>query len=374
MEQVTVIVPFYNVEAYFEECLDTLVNQTHSNVEILCIDDCSEDDSRAIAEAYASKDKRIKVLSHDVNKGLGGARNTGIQKAGGDYLCFVDSDDYVSERFVESMYTSIRSMDCDIGVCGINLDEGGSISPFPKLYKNEMFEISNNNVFEVAIQLNPACSNKIFKKDLILRNNILQPENRYYEDVLFWLKALYRSSKVCTISDRLYYYRQRSGSIMKSHSHKHIDDRLDFVSRIVDLVEDELSLAVNKDARKITNDALLFILEQLHVGSILIAEANALNREELETYYEEGISKMFVGTNWATLLKIYKYYLENKVLINSLRSTETSLKECQEHFAAASDRYRTLLEKKSSFWIKILISFAIGVVIINTILLLVFWA
>ena len=319
MKKVTVVVPFYNVEAYIAECLDSLINQTHSNIEILCIDDCSSDNSRDIVSAYATKDSRIKIIRHRKNKGLGGARNTGITNASGDYVCFVDSDDYVSDRFVELLYQAIRSGNSDVAVCNFWMNQEGVISPLRKAYENEVLVIAQNkhNVLEVSIQINPACTNKMYKRSLIIQNNMLQPEQRYYEGVVFWLKTVFYSSKISTISDRLYYYRQRSGSIMNSHSYKHIDDRFEFIRQIDSFVKNDILPTPNIDAHKITNDTLLYILEQTHYGKSLIDEATVENKEEVEKYYDEKIVQFSISCNWPALLTTYKYYQENKKLINN---------------------------------------------------------
>lgn len=100
MQKVSIIVPFFNVEPCIGYCLESLLNQTYTNIEILCIDDCSQDDSINIVDSYSKQDSRIKVIRHKNNKGLGGARNTGINNATGDFVCFVDSDDYVSNNGV----------------------------------------------------------------------------------------------------------------------------------------------------------------------------------------------------------------------------------------------------------------------------------
>ena len=117
---VSIIVPVYNVAPYLREALDSIVNQTYKDLEILIIDDGSTDGSSAICEEYASKDPRIRLI-HQSNKGLSGARNTGLEHATGDYVAFIDSDDSVSPVFIESLVNAMTSSSASIAVCKFSI-------------------------------------------------------------------------------------------------------------------------------------------------------------------------------------------------------------------------------------------------------------
>ena len=185
--------------------------------------------------------------------------------------------------------------------------------------KNTTLIIKENkdNVLEITKKIRGASWLKMYKRDLLVQNNIFQPERSYYEGVLFWLKTVYYSSKISTISDRLYYYRQRSGSIMNSHSYKHIDDRFEFIRQIDSFVKNDILSTPNIDTHKITNDTLLYILEHLHYGKTLIEEATVENKEGLDKYYDEQITQFSISCNWPALPTTYKYFQENKKLINN---------------------------------------------------------
>jgi len=316
MGKVTIIVPFYNVEEYIGVCLESLIKQTHANIEILCVDDCSLDGSHAIVYAYAAIDDRIKIIKNINNRGLGGGRNTGIKHASGDYICFVDSDDYVSDRFVELLYKTIRKNNSDVAICYYWKDEEGCIAPYGNNREDDnlVIPINKSNVLEIAKQFNPGCTNRIYRRDLLIKNNITQPERRYYEDVMFWLMVAYHSRKISIISDRLYYYRQRSDSIMNTLSYKHIDDRFEFIRKIDSFVKNNILTTPNVDTSRITNDTLLYILIHLHYGEALIASACVENKESMEEYYANEIIKFSAGCNWPTLPNTYKYYQQNNVL------------------------------------------------------------
>lgn len=124
---ITVIVPVYNVEKYLRRCLDSIIRQTYQNLEILCIDDGSIDNSGEICEQYVARDARIKVI-HQENQGLSTARNKGLDTATGEYIAFVDSDDYIAADVLEQLYQSAVSSDATCVICGYNcVDSNGSI-------------------------------------------------------------------------------------------------------------------------------------------------------------------------------------------------------------------------------------------------------
>jgi len=115
-ELISIIVPIYNVEIYLEKCLNSIINQTYKNIEILLINDGSSDNSLRICKKYQKKDKRI-VLINKKNGGLSSARNAGIDKASGNYLLFIDSDDYIEIDMIEKLYNNIKSNNADISIC-----------------------------------------------------------------------------------------------------------------------------------------------------------------------------------------------------------------------------------------------------------------
>ena len=119
MAEISVIVPIYNVEKYLEKCLDTIINQTFKDIEIICVNDGSVDCSRNILEEYKNKDSRIKIVDKE-NGGLSSARNAGLKIATGKFISFIDSDDWVSSTFLEKLYKNITSYDTDISICAVH--------------------------------------------------------------------------------------------------------------------------------------------------------------------------------------------------------------------------------------------------------------
>ncbi len=196
---VAVIIPVYNNEKYIEKCINSLLNQkTDCKYEIIVINDGSTDNSLNILKKYK---ERI-ILIDKKNTGPGDSRNLGIKKSTGKYLMFVDSDDYVSDNFIEKMYTTIIENDADIVICDFyRVHRDNSIS---YLNKGEAGTYLKNNINKPLLMDFHSC-NKIFNREIL--TNINYPENMFYEDVVFISKVLLKANKIIKINEPLYYYR-----------------------------------------------------------------------------------------------------------------------------------------------------------------------
>lgn len=213
-EKISIIVPVYNVEQYLDKCVENLINQTYKNLEIILVDDGSKDKSGHICDLWKEKDNRIKVI-HKKNGGLSDARNAGMHIAQGEYIAFVDSDDWVHERIYEILMDNMSKYNADISVCSIK-----------KVYEKDILdevEILNNNIFvftaEEALknlidegELKQTVWNKLYKKEVI--DNIYFEFGKIHEDEFWTYQVFGRSSKIVYTNEKLYYYLQRSGSIM----------------------------------------------------------------------------------------------------------------------------------------------------------------
>lgn len=329
MEKITIIVPFYGVEKYIEQCLQSLINQTYKNIEILCVDDCSPDNSLAIVEAYAEEDPRIKILSHKSNKGLGGARNTGIRHACGEFICFVDSDDYVSKDFAQQLINGISESksNSDIVVCNFLQDQNGEISDYGGSYMHADYPCTANkdHTLEVAMKFNPGCTNKMYRRHLLVDNNICFPEHQYYEDVIFWVMAVFYADGLCSIPGRLYCYRQRAGSIMATLTEKHIDHRFVFIRQIDAFIKAKVLTSNESNASKVNNDLLTYILRHLSYGKMLIDEGESVSKAVLESYYMAKVADFSRDYAWPGLMISYNLYQQNKSLSTRLKAAAAQL-------------------------------------------------
>ncbi len=209
----SIVVPVYNVQKYLAECLDSLLNQSFRDFEILVIDDKSTDSSLQIAKTYADAHSEcIQLLQHPINKGLGGARNTGIEAAAGEYILFVDSDDYLSPNALEKLADLIGKTKADVvEFCFEYVDEDGKHLHIthcaPSIYTPEGEERS-------ALTRTVTACNKAIRTAMLLSHNIRFPERRYYEDYWTIPKLWMIGCKTVSLDEALYSYRQRTGSIM----------------------------------------------------------------------------------------------------------------------------------------------------------------
>ncbi len=217
MDLISVIVPIYNVEDYLKQCINSLLKQTYTNLEILLIDDGSMDSSSEICDEYSVKDKRIKVF-HQKNKGLSGARNTGIENMRGRYVTFVDSDDYVSEDYIKELYRILQETEADISCVSGNKFFGEKI--FSNIEEKNGEKLKTYNRKEAFKQMlyrkdvNSYAWGKLFKNEMF--NDVRFPEGLLFEDVRTIYKLYDKAEKIAICTKRLYYYRQRQGSIVNS--------------------------------------------------------------------------------------------------------------------------------------------------------------
>lgn len=223
---ISVVVPIYNMEKYLEKCINSIINQTYTNLEILLIDDGSTDKSKLIIDKFAREDSRIKAY-HKKNGGLSDARNYGIKKATGEYIGFVDSDDYIEKDMYEKLYNNLIKYKADISVGSFNIIyENDNIK---KIEYKSVFDKTSVLDSEEAIKLlfskndfGNFAWNKLYKKKLF--NNIKYPVNRKMEDLGTTYKLIDCSTRVVYTPLKLYNYYQRNGSIMRSRDIKFMND------------------------------------------------------------------------------------------------------------------------------------------------------
>ena len=241
MAEISIIVPVYNVEKYLENCIESILNQTFKDFELILVDDGSTDNSGKICDIYKKKDSRIKVI-HKNNGGLSSARNAGIDVAGGKYIGFVDSDDSIHPKMYETLYDLISKYNSDIAICNFKNIYNMLYKEYEEIEMNGIIEMSNieaiNNLYDSTIGLRLRVSwNKLYNKYLF--NDIRFELGRVHEDEFIAHKILYKSNKVVYIDRELYYYLQREGSIMHDKSLKKdtdwilaFSDRMKFCKRM----------------------------------------------------------------------------------------------------------------------------------------------
>ncbi|MBS6396810.1 MAG: glycosyltransferase [Clostridiales bacterium] len=220
---ISIIVPIYKVEAYLERCVESLRCQTYEELEIILVDDGSPDGCPAICDAYAGKDRRIRVI-HQKNAGLSGARNAGIDAAKGEYLAFVDSDDYVAPDFIRALYELVRQSGCEIGQCRFSYVQGEPLSGEEKdawrIYRGESLMEQLYGPEEEATYFVVAW-NKLYHRDLF--REIRYPVGRIHEDEATTYRLFHESRKLAFLDRALYgYFTENTGSITAGFSGKRL--------------------------------------------------------------------------------------------------------------------------------------------------------
>ncbi|MGL4563617.1 MAG: glycosyltransferase family 2 protein [Brevinema sp.] len=215
MPKLSIVIPVYNVEKYLRECLDSIVHQTLKDIEIIIVNDCSPDHSEEIIFEFIKKDPRIVYIKHEINKGLSGARNTGIENATGEWIAFIDSDDFLAKDIYSKIIAHCEQYHANFGVFGrkmFGIVEGKTITPayfYPSISSGSIIDHTN---YEKILTGTPT---KIFKRQDLLDHNLRFLENITTEDWIFHYQYIVCvKPKIAAINNIGYYYRRNEQSIM----------------------------------------------------------------------------------------------------------------------------------------------------------------
>lgn len=286
---VSVIVPVYNVEKYVKRCLDSITSQTYTNLEIIVVDDGSTDCSAIICEQCSSEDSRIRVIRKN-NEGAGFARNTGIEEASGEYLFFVDSDDYILCNCIERLLQIALQEKADIVKCSW---VQGSEERYSRLPKKKRFFVHDNISAFRTRRMNIAIHGKLYKRTVV--NGYRYPKITTHDDEFMTYKLVYNAKKIIILDEEYYYYYLSPDSIMRGKRHnqplqymKAYDERLLF---FLDNGEDELVGISHKEY------AIRLMLSYLRYHDY---EHSDISEDELLRLYR---SEYVQGSNYICCLK-----------------------------------------------------------------------
>lgn len=268
MPKISVIIPVYNTEKYLAKCLDSVINQTLEDIEIICINDGSTDNSDKILLEYANKDSRIKIIEQR-NMKQGAARNRGFEIAQGEYIGYVDSDDWIDLDYYEKLYCAAVKSDSDIALA-TNVRIGGKKTKKRLNIKEEKRVTGLQDKFDICKQFKDQCPvNKIYRKDFLVKNNITWPEGVYCEDKIYTLKAVYYANAVITVPGIYYYYfRRPESTVLKNSKKMRVDKKkakremLDFLKQHCVNLRDCEFWAIKKE-KKVLGITLYNIKESL---------------------------------------------------------------------------------------------------------------
>lgn len=232
---VSVIIPIYNVEQYLEKCLDSVINQTYKDLEIICVNDCSPDNSAQILLEYAQRDTRIKIVNREKNGGLSAARNTGLDEAKGEYVYFIDSDDWIDLDYIEKMVSAITFSKTDV-VVNTNVIQEFENKPSKKLVFGDL-EIEENAFVDADNAINNimwASWAQLWDRKFLVKNDLGFLEGHIYEDMHFSPVAYSYMDKIYAIAASAYHYRIRENSLCRQNEDDYsVKEKLLFVYNTV---------------------------------------------------------------------------------------------------------------------------------------------
>jgi len=302
--KVSLIIPVYNVEAYIERCLTSVVNQTLKDIEVIIVNDGSFDKSMEIVNSFDVKYANIYIINK-ANGGLSSARNSGLKAASGKYIAFLDSDDYIDETMLEQMYNNAEVNNFDIVACNLTMvDLSDKIIEVEKNTVNYNHTYNKDDVIgEYLLNNIPSYAwNKLYLKKLFDENKITYPEGRLYEDIGTSFELLFRARKVGFIDKQLYFYVQRDGAITKVPSFKAGFDIISIIDNIKNILE------VNDMYNKYEEIFQNFALKYLFLANVLFYKRYGLtkDKEKLNDFKELVTTRMQYLS--------YKVILQNKYL------------------------------------------------------------
>ena len=244
MPKVSVVIPFYNVENYFEICLNRLFNQTLDDIEYIFVDDGSTNNSKEILnkiiKTYPNRRNRIKIIIHDINMGVAFARTSGIKNATGEYIIHCDADDYPETTMYETLYKKAKKEDADIVICNHS-----RLCKAKKIYDSNLVEFNNPHDYLIKwceLDCNYApLWDKLIKRSLIVENGIYPvPNLDLGEDLICVVKAFYHAKKIIIHPDHLYNYNYRENSLTSSKlSDKKASMKIDLANQIKEALPEE---------------------------------------------------------------------------------------------------------------------------------------
>ena len=251
--EISVIVPVYGVEKYLPACIESILSQTFTDFELILVDDGSPDRCPAICDEAAERDVRVRVI-HQANQGLSAARNAGIEAARGEWLVFVDSDDYIAPHFCEKLYQTAQRTDADCAICSVqNVDESGKpidsalmrVADEVKTGQEVLRKIGRDDVTPYL-----TAWNKLYRRKLF--NTLRYPAGRQNEDVFVFAELFCQVQRAACVAEPLYFYRKRIGSIMNSAvTLRNLDEMWAYVNCFEHLQQDDEESILKETEKRI---------------------------------------------------------------------------------------------------------------------------
>lgn len=284
--KISVIIPAYNSEEYIVKCLDSLIKQTLKDIEIIVVNDGSTDNTYSIISTLANCDFRIKIINQE-NQKQGTARNRGIEISKGEYIAFVDSDDYVENDYLEKLYDTAQKYDADIVTTNLLKHKKfyNKYNVFYKKFKEAVILKDRINICKDKSKNFFYVINKLYKKSFIDENNFSFPENCYYEDVIFSMKTIYYSTKIVSCPNTIYHYVEHKQSTVNSKENieKKTQDKLSARRELQEFAEEHKEILAVLNTKKIKFNIPILKIKKTENGETgllfgLIPIYNLLNK------------------------------------------------------------------------------------------------
>jgi len=328
-ELVSIIIPIYNAENNISKCIGSILKQTYSNIEVLCINDGSKDKSKEILEEYQKKDKRIIIINKN-NSGVSDTRNLGISRSKGDYVMFIDADDYIEKNYIKEMIKIANKYECDHVISGYT-EVNNNQKKEKTIYrdKEETFDITYpkeiNNAFK-TFEFNP-CWKQLISRKLLLKNKIkFNKEIKYGEDMLFSLECYVKSKKTMYLKNFGYYYTINETSVMRkkdieSHKKYYSDNKLttELIIKNYNLTQENIQSLYFKTLVIFNNICTRVIKSQNNYKSVkkIISEERKLYNKIFKQYKisKYGTKKQKILFSLLKYKMFLLYYMIKKLVI-----------------------------------------------------------
>lgn len=276
---ISIIIPVYKVEKYLEKCIESVLKQTYTNLQIILVDDGSPDNCGKICDEYAKKDSRIEVI-HKINGGLSDARNVGINRANGRYIGFVDSDDYIKEDMYEKLINLIKEYNADVSIC--NLYDVFDGKEYVRNKDNGIHEYSRIDILkEILLDKNiqSYAWNKLYKKELF--DEIKYPIGKKYEDIGTTFYLFEKCNKIVVTSEPEYYYLKRADSLVNNVTESTILDYTEIIIQRYLYIKQNI-----KELRKYNNYYLAKILITAHNDMKILKNVSEKMKKRYKELYD----------------------------------------------------------------------------------------
>ena len=302
-ELISVIIPVFNIENYIAKCIESVMDQSYSNLEIIIIDDGSTDGSSKICDEYSKKDGRIQVI-HQKNVGLSGARNNGIKLSKGDYIAFLDGDDYIEKDMYELLYKNIKSNNADISICEYVFNDDNT------KFKGKKHEINIFNNQEAIRRLlydeeiNSYAWNKLYSRKLF--ENIKYPLGKKFEDIGTTYLLIDKAKKIIYDNSTKYHYIVRTNSITKTYSSSNLNDYMEMVNNMLNYIAVKYP-----ELKEVVDTTLVKYCINFHTQCVkgrLIENYNSNDMKEIYKEYKRICKEMGLSKAMQKLDKEHKFF------------------------------------------------------------------